>query len=140
MSSYRVAQWCTGNIGTRSLRAVIEHPELELVGVYVHSPEKAGRDAGDLCSVAPTGVAATNAIADVIAARPDCVLYMPQRCDFDEVCRLLESGASIVTTRGEFHHPPSLDPEVRGPHRRGMRRRRDVDPQHREQPGVHLRG
>ena len=29
---------------------------------------------------------------------------MPQQCDFDEVCRLLESGANVVTTRGEFHH------------------------------------
>ena len=27
---YRVVQWATGNIGTRALRAVIEHPELEL--------------------------------------------------------------------------------------------------------------
>jgi 4-hydroxy-tetrahydrodipicolinate reductase len=37
---------------------------------------------------------------------------MPQGCDFDEVCRLLEAGANIVTTRGEFHHPASLDPDV----------------------------
>ncbi len=111
--TYKVAQWATGNIGTRSLRQVIAHPDLELVGVYVHSQEKAGRDAGELCGVAPTGIIATNSIDDVIAARPDCVLYMPQRCDFDEVCRLLESGVNIVTTRGEFHHPPSLDPEDR---------------------------
>ena len=41
----RVVQWGTGNIGTRSLRAVIEHPGLELVGLYVHSAGKAGRDA-----------------------------------------------------------------------------------------------
>src|SRR3954451_16997089 len=109
MTSYRVVQWATGNIGTRSLRAVIEHPDLELVGVYVHSQEKAGRDAGDLCGVAPTGVIATNDIDDVIALHPDCVLYMPQGGDFDEVRRLLESGANVVTTRGEFHHPPSLD-------------------------------
>src|SRR3954447_3140598 len=113
MSSHRVVQWCTGNIGTRSLRAVIEHPDLELVGVYVHSPEEAGRDAGDLCGASPAGIAATNDLDDLIATRPDCVLYMPQRCDFDEVCRLLEAGANIVTTRGEFHHPPSLDAEVR---------------------------
>src|SRR4051812_27239345 len=114
MTSYRVVQWATGNIGTRSLRAVIEHPDLELVGVYVHSPEKAGRDAGDLCGTAATGVTATNDIDDVIALHADCVLYMPQQCDFEEVCRLLKSGANIVTTRGEFHHPLSLGVEVRG--------------------------
>lgn len=29
------------------------------------------------------------------------------------VCRLLESGANIVTTRGEFHRPDSMDPAAR---------------------------
>ena len=113
MPSYRVVQWATGNIGTRSLRHVIEHPDLELVGVYVHSDAKVGRDAGDLCGTPPTGVTATHDIDEIVARRPDCVLYMPQQCDMDEVCRLLASGANIVTTRGEFHHPPSLDAEVR---------------------------
>ena len=28
----------------------------------------------------------------------ECMLYMPARCDFDEVCLLLESGTNIVTT------------------------------------------
>jgi 4-hydroxy-tetrahydrodipicolinate reductase len=113
MPAYRVVQWATGNIGTRSLRAVIEHPDLELVGLYVHSDDKVGRDAGDLCGLPRTGVIATNSIDDIAALRPDCVLYMPQQCNFDELARLLESGANVVTTRGEFHHPPSLDPSAR---------------------------
>jgi 4-hydroxy-tetrahydrodipicolinate reductase len=79
----------------------------------VHSTDKAGRDAGDLCGTGPTGVLATNSIDDVIALHPDCVLYMPQQCDFDDVARLLESGINIVTTRGEFHHPPSLESAAR---------------------------
>jgi 4-hydroxy-tetrahydrodipicolinate reductase len=113
MTTYRVVQWATGNIGARSLRAVIEHPELDLVGLYVHSGDKVGRDAGELCGLGPTGVVATNEIDDIIGLRPDCVLYMPQECDFDELARLLESGANVVTTRGEFHHPPSLDAVAR---------------------------
>ena len=113
MKSHRVVQWATGNIGTRSLRSVIEHPRLELAGVYVHSPDKAGRDAGDLCGLEPTGVSATNDIEDVVALGADCVLYMPRALDADEVCRLLASGANVVTTRGEFHHPPSMDAALR---------------------------
>jgi 4-hydroxy-tetrahydrodipicolinate reductase len=31
----------------------------------------------------------------------------------DEVCALLASGANVVTTRGEFHHPGSMDPAAR---------------------------
>jgi 4-hydroxy-tetrahydrodipicolinate reductase len=106
-------QWATGNIGSRSLRHVIEHPALELAGVYVTSAAKAGKDAGDLCGLSPTGVVATGSIDDIVALGADCVLYMPARCDFDEVCRLLAAGANIVTTRGEFHHAPSLDPATR---------------------------
>jgi 4-hydroxy-tetrahydrodipicolinate reductase len=110
---YRIVQWATGNIGTKSLRAVIEHPDLELVGLYVHSTDKAGIDAGELAGVGATGVVATNSIDDVLALGADCVLYMQQGCDFDDVCRILESGANIVTTRGEFHRAESMDPDVR---------------------------
>ena len=56
---------------------------------------------------------ATNSIDDVLALGADCVLYMQQGCDIDDVCRILESGANIVTTRGEFHRPASMDPAVR---------------------------
>jgi 2,4-diaminopentanoate dehydrogenase len=107
----RVVQWATGNIGARALRAVIQHPRLELAGVYVHSAEKDGRDAGDLCGVDPTGVLATNDADRVLSLGADCVLYMPQGCDMDTVSRLLASGANIVTTRGEFHRPQSLAPD-----------------------------
>lgn len=110
---YRVVQWATGTIGARALREVIGHPRMELAGVYVHSSAKAGRDAGELCGVGHTGIAATDRIEDVLALGADCVLYMPQACNPDEVCRLLASGTNIVTTRGEFHRPASMDAEFR---------------------------
>lgn len=109
----RVVQWATGNVGTRSLRTLIEHPGLELVGLYVYGDAKAGRDAGELCGLPPTGVKATRSIDEILALKPDCVVYMPQQTDFDQLCRLLESGCNVVTTRTEFHHPASLDPAVR---------------------------
>jgi 2,4-diaminopentanoate dehydrogenase len=110
---YRVVQWATGNIGLRSLRAVIEHPNLDLVGLYVYSDAKAGRDAGELCGLDPTGVVATRDIEDIVALDADCVLYMADRVDLDVVCRLLESGANVVSTRSEFHRPASMDAAVR---------------------------
>jgi 2,4-diaminopentanoate dehydrogenase len=109
----RVVQWATGNIGSRSLRGVIEHPDMTLVGLYVHSPEKAGRDAGELSGLGSTGVLATRDLEAIVGLDADCVLYMPQQCNVDEVCRLLESGANVVTTRGEFHHPASMDAATR---------------------------
>ena len=110
---HRVVQWATGNIGTRALRAVIEHPDLTLAGAYVYSPAKAGRDAGELCGLGPAGVVTTRDIGEILALGADCVLYMPAACDTGEVCRLLASGANVVTTRGEFHRAASMDPVAR---------------------------
>ncbi len=109
---YRVVQWATGNVGSRSLRRAIEHPQLDLVGVWVHSADKAGRDAGELAGLPPIGVKATNKIEDVLALKPDCVLYMPHVCNFDEICTILESGANIVTTRMELQNPIAYDPAI----------------------------
>jgi 4-hydroxy-tetrahydrodipicolinate reductase len=110
---YRVVQWATGNIGLRSLQAVIEHPDLELVGLYVYSEAKVGKDAGELCGLPSVAVAATRDIDEILALQPDCVLYMGDRVDADAIGRLLESGANVVTTRSEFHRPAGLDPDIR---------------------------
>lgn len=113
MKSYRVIQWATGNVGSRALQRVIEHPRLELVGLWVSNPDKVGRDAGALCGLADTGVKATNDAAALIALEADCVLYMRQGVDWDEVCAILASGKNIVSTRGEFHNPAAMDPARR---------------------------
>jgi hypothetical protein len=113
MTRLRVVQWATGNIGSRSLRHIIEHPGLELAGVYVTAPAKAGQDAGDLCGLPPTGVFATTDTDEILALGADCVVYMPAVCDLDQVCAILAAGTNIVTTRGEFHHPASMRPADR---------------------------
>ena len=80
------------------MRAVVSHPGLELVGCYAWSPAKAGRDAGELCDIAPTGVVATNDIGALLALAPDCVVYNPKWPDVDELVRILEAGVNVVTT------------------------------------------
>ena len=99
---YRVVQWATGNIGTRALREVIRHPSLDLIGLLVYDPAKAGADAGELCGEAPVGVAASTDRAAVRALQADCVLYMPRAADLDDVVTMLENGTNVVTTCGEF--------------------------------------
>jgi 2,4-diaminopentanoate dehydrogenase len=106
---YRVVQWATGNVGTRALKSAIEHPDLDLVGVWVHSSKKVGQDAGILAGLKPTGVSAVSSIEQVLALNPDCVLYMPHVCNFDEICQILESGSNIVTTRMELQNLAALD-------------------------------
>ena len=55
--TYRVLHCGTGNAGTLALRGVIAHPDLELVGVLAYSPDKIGRDAGELSGGEPVGIA-----------------------------------------------------------------------------------
>ncbi len=110
---YRVVQWATGNIGMRALRRVIEHPELELVGVRVYDPHKVGDDAGELCGLDPVGVEAVGSDDAVVALQPDCVLYMPRVPEVDALCRLLDTGVNVVSTCGMVHHPPSMDAALR---------------------------
>ncbi|OBB03388.1 dihydrodipicolinate reductase [Mycobacteriaceae bacterium 1482268.1] len=98
MGPYRVVQWSTGNVGRRSLRALIDHPELELVGVYVHGADKVGQDAGAMADRPPTGVYATDDVEAIIALAPDCVVYTPSQMDVGLVERLLLSGINVVTT------------------------------------------
>jgi 4-hydroxy-tetrahydrodipicolinate reductase len=94
---------------------------MELVGLYVSSDNKVGldaarlveRDVGYAGTCPDTGIIATKSLADIVALKADCVLYMRQGTDFDEVCALLEAGSNIVTTRGDFHYPAGMDPEIR---------------------------
>ncbi len=40
---YKVIQWATGAMGKSCLRAIIDHPDLELVGLYVYNDSKTGK-------------------------------------------------------------------------------------------------
>jgi hypothetical protein len=71
----KVGVWGPGSMGVIALRGVIDHPELELVDVVVHSDAKAGRDAGELCGIAPVGVTATQDPASLLAGDAEVVVY-----------------------------------------------------------------
>ena len=96
----RVVQWATGGVGVAAVKAVLEHPELELVGCWVHSPAKAGRDVGQLVGTDPLGVTATNRIEEILALDADAVLYAPLMANPDDVASLLRSGKNVVTPVG----------------------------------------
>lgn len=90
----RVIQWTTGNVGTRSVLALIADPRFALVGCFAHSPEKVGRDVGELCGIDAVGVAATDDVDALLALGADCVAYMPVYPSVEELARILASGAN----------------------------------------------
>jgi hypothetical protein len=94
-----VIQWTTGNIGRRSLHAIIGRPDMELVGVYAHGADKVGVDAAELSGwPEPTGVTATNDIDALLSLHPDACCYNPLWPNVDELVRLLESGVNVCTS------------------------------------------
>ncbi len=94
----RVVQWTTGNVGRHAIPAIVASPGLELVGCYAWSPDKVGRDVGELCGIDPIGVTATNDVDALLALKPDCVVYMPKWQDVDELVRILSAGVDVVAT------------------------------------------
>jgi len=93
-----------------AIRAMLDRPDLDLVGAKVYSTDKQGIDVGTLAGREPVGVAATRDIDALLALGADCVAYFPRLTSLDEVCRILASGANVVTTAFLFH-PPSLPPD-----------------------------
>ena len=111
---WRVVQWATGAVGKTTLRAVIEHPDLELVGLYVYSDRKVGRDAGEIARRDAAGVIATNSIDDILALDADVVLHtarvgIPYESQDADIVALLESGKNVITTQGQ-HYPKAHGP------------------------------
>lgn len=110
----RVVVWSTGGVGSIAIDAIRRRPDMELVGVWVHSPDKVGRDAGELGGGGtPLGLEATNDAAALIAQKPDCVVYAASGPDRDGAAvpdyqRLLAAGINVVSTSStSLIYPPS---------------------------------
>jgi 2,4-diaminopentanoate dehydrogenase len=109
---YRVVQWSTGNVGQRALRSIIARPELDLVGVWVSSDAKAGKDAGELAGLdLHVGVAATTDADALLALRPDCIVHTAMADDrlmeaMEDLKRFLTAGINVVSSSPTFLQYP----------------------------------
>lgn len=110
----RIVVWSTGGVGAIAIDAIRRRPDLELVGVWVHSPEKEGKDAGELAGGEAIGVTATSDADALIALAPDCVVYAASGPERDaaavpDYLRLLEAGINVVSTSStSLVYPPSF--------------------------------
>jgi hypothetical protein len=113
LKKIRVIQYATGGVGKQSIKAFVDHPQLELVALLVHSKDKVGQDAGTLAGIAPLGIKASADIEKAVAMDADCVLFVALWPDVDLICRFLESGKNVVTTSGllypKFFGPALVD-------------------------------
>ncbi len=120
MTPVRVIQWATGGVGRAAIEGILLHPDLELVGCWVHSDSKHGLDVGEILGIEPIGVLATSSMDEILAMDADAVVYSPLIPNRDEV-------AAILRSRQERRHAGRLvlpDREGRRSPRRRLRRGR----------------
>ncbi len=115
MTPRRVAVWSTGGVGAIAVQTIARRLDLELAGVWVHSPAKVGQDAGTLTGGQPLGVLATDDVDALLAGDLDCVCYAASdgggsASAIDDYARMLEAGINVVTvsTPG-LVFPPAFD-------------------------------
>lgn len=99
----RTIQWATGSVGKAAIDCIVQHPELELAGCWVHSKDKHGKDVGEIIGTAPLGVTATSSVDDILSIDADAVVYAPLIPNPDEVAALLKSGKNVVSPVGWFY-------------------------------------
>jgi 2,4-diaminopentanoate dehydrogenase len=113
--------WGLGAVGQAAVSGVLGHPDLNLVGAAVYSAEKDGRDVGDICGIAPTGVTATTDRKSLISTDADAVVFSPGRSwvtgerrqgDLDDLLALLRSGKNVVN----LWWPSLVNPAAQDPH------------------------
>lgn len=100
----RVVVWSTGTVGRHAIAGVDAHPDLELVGVWTSTPDKHGRDAGELAGLGrELGVRATTDRDELIALAPDCIVHAAMTDDrvveaIEDLGGFLGAGVNVVSS------------------------------------------
>ncbi len=108
----KVFQWSSGGVSKQAAKAVAARDSLDLVGLHVTNPTKAGQDAGELLGLDMLGIAATNDLDAVLASDADVVLHAPLPSliagsdpdqDLNDFCALLAAGKDVITVVGYLY-------------------------------------
>jgi len=116
--SKRVVVWGTGGIAKIAIRTIHDRPDLQLIGVWVHSdPGKDGTDAGLLIGNKPIGVKITSDAEKLIGLKPDCIVHglNPPKDGINLAWfeRYLEAGINVVSTSSPaLMYPPANKPDA----------------------------
>ena len=73
----RVVQWATSSVGVAAIKAILEHPELELAGCWVHSKKTRPARTLEIIGTAPLRLVATDSVDGILAMDAEAVVYAP---------------------------------------------------------------
>jgi 4-hydroxy-tetrahydrodipicolinate reductase len=108
----RVVAWSTGNVGRHVIAGIDARPDLELAGVWVSSPAKVGKDAGELAGLEKElGVRATDDAEALLALRPDAVVHTAMADHrlteaIADIAGILRAGVNVVSSGPVFLQYP----------------------------------
>ncbi len=107
----RVVEWSTGTVGRHAIAGILARPELELVGVWVSSDAKDGKDVGELAGLGRLGIAATTDKEALFALQPDVIVHTAMTDDrpfevLDDFVEMLEHGINVVSSGPVFLQYP----------------------------------
>jgi hypothetical protein len=114
----RTALIGTGNCGSLALKQLVSNARFDLTGVWVSSDAKVGKDAGELAGLdVTTGVAASDDLDAIIAAKPECIVYcamgdtrLPDA--MADVRKILAAGVNVVGSGlGVLQYPWQVIPD-----------------------------
>lgn len=116
----KIVQWGTGNVGKHALRAILDRPDMELVGVKVYDERKRGLDAGELLGRDAIGVRCVVDLEDVLAMDADCVNFSALGstnaeafdATIDLLCTLLRNGFNVTSSSLEHLVHPVIVPDA----------------------------
>ncbi len=100
----RVVAWSTGTVGRHAIAGIDARPDLELVGVWVSSEDKVGKDAGELAGLGrELGVTTTNDKEELYALEPDCIVHTAMVDDrifeaIADLTEMVERGINVVSS------------------------------------------
>jgi 4-hydroxy-tetrahydrodipicolinate reductase len=100
----KVVVWSTGTIGRHAIAGVDAHPDLELVGVWTSTPDKHGKDAGELAGLGrELGIAATTDRDALMALEPDVIVHAAMTDDrlfeaIEDLTGFLRAGINVVSS------------------------------------------
>ncbi|MFC8043595.1 diacylglycerol kinase [Nocardia sp. NPDC057353] len=114
----RVVHIATGNVGALALRQLVTDPRFELVGLAVSTPDKVGRDAGELAGLdVVTGITAVDDLDALLALEPECAVYCamgdtrPTEA-LDDCLKFLAAGVNVVGSAPvSFQYPWQVLPQ-----------------------------
>lgn len=115
---YRVVHCGTGFVGKTAIQLLLQRPDVQIVGQYASTPEKAGKDTGELAGVAPIGVKATNSWQEVIDLKADVLTYFAdsvrrERQAIEDIIPFLEAGTNVISISAwELGHRATMPPDL----------------------------